>query len=913
MTTASVVAPEAPAKPKRAKKEEREIVLQRDGRRVIECNRCEKLCATRSCIVNGSGPKGARMAIIGGYPNDTDDDRGKPWVSPSGVTMRQWLVKVGVNPDRDVYFDNAVKCHPEIGRKPSPKEIKNCHDHLAAALHEVEPDIIIACGNQAVEALLPEALAKEGITKLRGHVFWSEEYGCKIIPMFDPSSVFHDFMNELFCLADLRKAVKEMEHPDRIDQELGEYIPLLTVEDVERECKRLEKADLLVFDTETSHNASIPCEEAGDKGGLDWASAQVLCIGMTDTVGKAWIVPLVGQNFRQIWTDQEYGRVMKAVRHLFESDVPKIAQNGKFDVHMMREAGIKINEFIFDTMLAYSFIHDGASHALEPMRSMFTNMPFYDADVYDLTEGKSHMERSPEDVLWKYCGADVDCTLRVAKWLDRLLDEEGDEVRWVFENISMPAATVASHIEQNGVLIDMELANHIIEETDLLIASTEMELLSNLPVVYHPGAEKAVSFTSPQQVKKLFYTELGLPLPPVLTDKGKLCHTCRNRKTQHWYHTSTDKDAVAMLVDSHLAVKSYQTLTQLHTLKKTFLLGEEGKSSGLLQHVKADGRIHTNYRCDAVETGRWSSSPNLQNLPKETDERPEVYKLVRKLFHAPPGRVMVEVDFSQIELRILAYLSGQYEMITKFEANEDFHLYTARHILWPEIDSEMSDEDWKEAHDDKRTGAKRVNFGIPYGLTAFGMSQWLHCTEEEAAGHINTYMGFFTLVRDYFRKSDQDLKYRQVRKNGFGRKRHFHGLKTMQHYGGFKRVVGHMKREAYNYPIQSTAADVLSLALIAVDNDPWYEEHDAFIVLTVHDSITLECPEELAVECAHRTQEHFEEAGRCLSYKTEAGKTKRYYLPGDAKIGPSWSDWYCTVDVMGKVKWKEGKEILQAA
>jgi len=421
---------------------------------------------------------------------------------------------------------------------------------------------------------------------------------------------------------------------------LGEYIPLLTVEEVERECARLMDADLLVYDTETSHSGGISCDQAGDRGGLDWQTAQVLCIGLTDQVERAWIVPLVGQNYREIWTPDEYKRVLKALRRLFLSDVPKIAQNGKFD-------------------------------ALEPMRSMFTTMAFYDAEVYDLTDGKSHMERAPDDVLWKYCGADVDTTLRVAKELDKLLDKEGDDVRWVFENVSMPAQAAAMHIEERGVLIDMELASHIIEETDRLIAAMEVKLYSALPPVWQD-----LNYKSPKQLKKLLYVDLKLPKPPILTDTGSFCFQCRDRKTQHWYHTSTNKDAIKELDGAHPVILPLQTVTQLVTLKKTFLLGEEGRGSGLLQHVKSDGRIHTSYRCDAVETGRWSSSPNLQNIPKETDERPEIYKLIRKLFIAPPGRKLVELDFSQIELRILAYLAGETDMIQRFERNEDFHCMT---------------------------------------------------------------------------------------------------------------------------------------------------------------------------------------------------------------------------------------------
>lgn len=892
----------ATAKPEKAKtrapkKSDRELIEVLDGRRVVECNLCEKLCGSRTRIVNGVGPTKAKIAIIGDSPGEAEDERGRPFVGPAGQTLRNWLSMLGFNIDRDIYFDNAIKCHPEEGHTISAKEIRNCNEHLWTALREVNPDIIIAAGNAACQALLPANIAAEGITKLRGHVFWNEDLQRKIIPMFHPSAVLHDFGNEIFCLADLRKAAKELKHPTWVPEGLGEYIALLDVEEVEQVMDKLIEADVVAFDTETSHSASLSCEQAGDRGGLDWSSAQVLCISFCDEVGTGYIVPIVGQYFRQIWSTEDYGRVMKALRKFFASDTPKIAQNGKFDVHMLRELGVEVNEesFAFDTMLGYSLIHEAASHALEPMRSMFTTMPFYDGDVYDQSKGKKHMELADEDVLWTYAAADTDCTLRVAKEVNRLIEEEGEEVIWVFENILMPAQRVATHIEHNGVLIDWDLANNVIEECDLLIAQTERAFYQALPEQYH-----GVSLTSPQQMKKLLYVDLKLPKPPVLTDKGSSCKECRDRRKQHWYHTSTNKDAIKELVDAHPVIVPLQTVTQLRTLKKTFLLGEEGKGSGLLQHVKADGRIHTAYRCD-LETGRWASSPNLQNIPNSTDDRPEIYKLIRKLFCAPVGRKLVECDFSQIELRILAYISGQTEMIEQFEHNLDFHTYTAR-MLWPNLDPDMPSEEWAEVHKDRRTGAKRVNFGIPYGVTAFGMSQWLHCTEEEAAKYIAQYMNFFTKVRDYFRKSDRDIKLRGIRKNAFGRRRHFHGVKTMTHFYGYKRMLGHMRREAYNYPIQSTAADILSLAMIAVDNDPWYAENDIIMVLSVHDSITLEAPAGMAEECARRTLKHFLEAGQHLTYVDEKGQRKPYYTPGDAKWGQRWSDWEFALDTSGKVK-----------
>lgn len=882
MTQSVVATP--PKKAKRVKKVEREIILVRDGRHVSSCNLCPKLCDSRTQIVNGYGPRHARIAVIGEAPGEIEDSRGRPFIGPAGVTVRNWLTKVGLNPERDVYFDNAVKCRPEGNKTPTPREIANCNEHLWAALEDIKPDIIVAAGNTAIQALLPESVAAEGITKVRGHIFWNERLQRKIIPMFHPSAVLHDFGLEIFCLTDLRKAVKESKKPTDKAEGLGDYAPLLTVEDVERECLRMEASNVVVYNIETAHSATLTCEQAGDRGALDWMTAQIMCIGLTDQAGKAWSIPIVGQNFREVWLQKDYPRVIRAIKHLLETqDGPAyITQNGKFDIHHLHNLGINARTD-FDTMIAHTFIHESASHALEPLSSMYTAMPYYSAELHEQTDSESHMERADDDVLLAFVAAQVDCTFRVAVELDLLLDEEDKGARWVFENVSMPLQEAVRHIEERGVLIDMVLADQIIEQTDDLIRDTEVEFFSLIPPAFH-----GMNYGSWQQKQNLLYRELKLPLPPILTKTGSSCVTCRDRKNQHIQHTSTDKDALKELLGAHPAVEALRTLTQLHTLKKTFLLGEEGKSSGMLHQVRDDGRIHTQYNVAVAETGRLSSSgPNLQNIPNDQDDRPAVYGLIRKLFIAPPGRKLVEIDYSQLELRVLAYMANEKEMIKKFEANEDFHLFVARHLLWPEIDPDLTDAEWRSKHKDRRTRAKTTNFGIPYGLTAFGLAQRLGVTENAAIDIINTVLSYFVNVRDYFRLSDRDLKRRHKRKNKFGRTRHFFGVDTMTHFRGYNRVLQHMKREAYNYPIQSTGSDILSLATIIVDNDVWFVEHDAFMVLSVHDSIMMECPEEFAEECGRRVLTHFEAVGR---------EHLDWYVPGEAKCGQRWSQWEWTLE-----------------
>ncbi len=875
-------------KPK-AKKTDIIPIVQVDGTKVIACNLCPKLCESRTRIVNGRGPKKARIAIIGDHPGEIEDERGIPFLGAHGQTLKRWLEKLGVDPSSEVYYDYAVRCKPKEGKNLTDKEIRNCRAYLIANLEVMQPDIIVAAGNNACKALLPAEVSKQGITKIRGHVFWDEQLQRKIIPMFSPSSVLFEFANEPLCMHDLRKALKEGKKPTKKPEGLGEYIPLLDVDDVERICAEMAQGDVLVFDTETSHNRELTCAQAGDKGGLDIRNADVLCIGFTNEVGKAYIVPIVGQHYRQIWSKSEYKRVIKALRRMFKSDVPKVGQNGKFDIHMLRRLGIKVNEYTFDTMLAFALIQESISHGLETLRSLFTTMPFYDGEIYDETQGKKHMELGREDVLWKYCGADVDCTLRVAKELIRLLEEEGEDVEWVFYNITMPLSHALRRVEERGVAIDMELADSLVDDAELLIKEMEKKVLALVP----KGWEN-FNYNSWQQKQKLLYDVLKLPLPPIIVESAKRCQACKKPRTQHWYHTSTDKEAIKTLVGKHPIVAPLATLTQLITLRKTFLLGEDGEGSGLLHNVADDHRIHTSYRVDGTETGRISSSPNLQNIPKgDKDDRPEIYYLLRKLFIGGPGKGLLEADYSNLELRIFAYVANEKAMIERFEANDDFHLFVAKYILYPNLDPDMPDKEWKNVHSDKRDEAKTFNFGLAYGLTLYGLMQKFNWTEKKAQQMIDRYFSFLGALRKYYRKRDRDINERGFVEDALGRRRHFHGVHTMKHFQGYKRHLGHMRREAYNMPIQGTGSDLLSLATIEIDADPWFEEHECFIVLTVHDSVTLEAPTELLMECAHRVKKIMDDVPR---------KYFDWYIPAEVKIGPRWSDWDYFIDMTGKVE-----------
>lgn len=843
-----------------------------EGHKVKDCLRCDKLCANRRQIVNGWGPQGAAIAYIAEAPGPTEDEKGRPLIGPAGQTVRRWMREAGIDPDRDVYWDNACRCWPPGNRKPTDKEVANCNAFLWAALEHIKPQIVMVAGNTAAAAVLGE-LADQGITRLRGHVFWNERLGCKVIPTIHPSAVLHNFEDEPSCIFDIKKLVKELRSPKKMPPGLGDYKSCTTVEEVEEVCKRLQQADCLSFDCETD--------------GLNWRKDHILCVSFTDAPGRAWIVPLVGKDYRPIWSANEMRRVLAALKGLLESDVPKIGQNLKFDLHFLKTTlGIEVQEFAFDTMLAYSLINEGGSHALETLRSFFSSMPYYDHDVIEQSENKAHMERVEEEVRDQYAGADADCTMRVAIELDRMLDEEGN-ARWIFENITMPAQRAAMRLEENGVLVDEKRASEVIRETDRLIREAEVEFYSHLP----KGANEEFNYGSTPQLQQLLYVDLKLPMPHILTKTtGSACATCREGNTLHPEHVSTDKEALKELQGTHPIIDSLLILRTLTKLRNSFLLGSEGKQSGLLQAIEEDGRIHTTYRVDGTVTGRSSTSPNLQNIPKDTEDRPEIYEYIRRLFCAPEGYVFMEADYSQIELRILAYLSGEKELIKLLEAGEDQHLWIARHVLYPEIDSDLPDTEWKTKHKDLRDRAKVFNFGLSYGMTDYGVARRWGCSREEARKRIEAYMKRLPGLARYFARARFGMKRDGYRENCFGRRRHFHGIKTMRDYRGFKKVFGHMLRQGYNFPVQSSAADIHSMAMAALSEDAWLAGLGVKMVMSVHDSLAFEVPVTHAEEVARYLQEQM---------AVIPAKLLKWQLPAEVNWGLRWSEWQFTLDITG--------------
>lgn len=819
-----------------------------DGVRVTACDLCPELAESRQNIVNGIGRQHAKVVVVGQAPGREEDKRAVPFIGPAGKTLKNWLRAAGFHPERDVYYANATRC---IGpkdkngkeRDPSDKEIANCRDYLLDEIEWVDPSIIVPAGGIALQTLYE----KVGITQLRGAVLWNSELGKKMVPILHPASAFHVWSNEKYGIADLTKALREAQKPDKMPQGLGTYQACLDVESVEHLADLVEReAGVLSFDTETTS--------------LDWQTGNVLCVGVSWHPGTAFAVPVLGQHEKEVWTPEEKKRVIAALRRIFENNIPKIAQNGKFDLLFLKHnLGIEVENFTFDTMLAYHLFHEEVGHALETLCNLYTNMGDYGRDA---REYKQEMALCPTGKLWKYQCADADCTLRVALILDEMLDAD-PKLRWIFENITMPMSTATMHMEENGVLVDGEKAEKLVETYDTLVG-VELAKLHAIP-----GVPEKLNHRADAQVRTLLFDTLGLSKSDILTDKSR--------------EPSVKKEALEEIgVDTHPIIPILIRVKGLEQIMKMYLKGaipekrEEGKyKKGLLSRIsKIDYRLHTGYRVDGTETGRLSASPNIQNIAGEG--KSEEGAPIREIFIAPPGRVLLLADFSQIELRGLAYIAEDERLIDVLEGGTDVHDFVARELF--------DVPDGVDVTKEERRKAKTFNFGLGYGMTKVAIAKRLGCSEERAQELLDMYFDIIEKLPDYFAKQRRAIKNRGITHNIFGRRRFFYGVKTMQHFRGYRRQMGHIYREAYNFPVQSSASDIHSLATIAVDQDTWLRDNEVWLVASIHDSVMIECDAEIALEVAR----HLQELMSRTALEVTARIGRPWVVPVDVEWGPRW-------------------------
>ncbi|NNF02908.1 MAG: DNA polymerase I, partial [Rhodothermales bacterium] len=560
------------------------------------------------------------------------------------------------------------------------------------------------------------------------------------------------------------------------DESEVDYRMVADVDDLRRTLDELASAERVAFDTETTST--------------DPMMASLVGISLSVEPGEAVYIPTPLPD----GTSTE--EVIEIVRPLLGGDQLKIAQNVKYDLNVLGRHGLEVGGPLFDTMIAHYLIAPEEPHGMNQLaRSYLGYAPIPISDL--IGSGKDQLSMrdiAPKDVA-PYAAEDADITLRLADVFEPMLEESG--VRSIAYDMEFPLARVLSRMERTGIKVDADVLNEL--------SATISADIAELETTIHETAGEEFNIGSPAQIGVILFEKLGLPVVSK-TSTGK-----PSTKESVLQELATEHELPAMILDWR----------ELAKLRSTYV-----DALADLIHPET-GRIHTSYSQTVAATGRLSSSnPNLQNIPIRTKRGREI----RRAFVADEGCVLLSADYAQIELRILAALSGDKALIEAFRSGEDIHRSTAAHVFGLDRD---------EVTRDQRRKAKEVNYGIPYGVSAFGLSQRLRCPVSEAQDLIDRYKKSYPAVASYIVHQVE-----RARENGYaetmlGRRRYIPDIRARN-----RNVRSFAERVAVNMPIQGTQADMIKLAMVAIDERLDREGLKSRMLLQVHDELVFEVTED---------------------------------------------------------------------
>ena len=558
-----------------------------------------------------------------------------------------------------------------------------------------------------------------------------------------------------------------------------EYKLVEKEDEIKQLCDYFLTKEILSLDTETTSLSPIDAELVG--------------LSFSVKENEAFYVPVPA--------DQgEARKIVDLLRPVYENEkILKVGQNLKYDYEVLMKYGVRLAGKMFDTMLAHYVIQPELRHNMDYLAEIYLNYKTIHIDELIGPKGKNQKnmrDLRPQDV-YEYAAEDADVTLKLKNKLEGELKKNGAEE--LFYNIEMPLMPVLAEMEMNGVTIDTQ---SLADTSDVLTKRME-----EVEKEIYELAGAPFNIASPRQVGE------------VLFDKLQIVEKAKKTKTGQYV---TNEEVLQSLKGKH---KIVEAILEHRGLKK--LLGTYIDALPKLINART-GHIHTSFNQATTATGRLSSSdPNLQNIPVRGEEGKEI----RKAFIPEPGCLFFSADYSQIELRVMAHLSGDENMIEAFREGHDIHAATAAKIYKEEMENVTRDQ---------RTKAKRANFGIIYGITVFGLAERLEISRDEAKMLIEGYFETFPKVKEYMEKAKEQARNQGYVETQFHRRRYLADINSAN-----ATVRGFAERNAINAPIQGTAADIIKVAMIRIYNRFRAEGIRSKMILQVHDELNFSVyPEE---------------------------------------------------------------------
>ena len=586
---------------------------------------------------------------------------------------------------------------------------------------------------------------------------------------------------------------------------------------IENETEANELADFLLTNKIFSLDTETTSIEALD--------AKLVGLSFSTEDFRAWYVPVSRET-------EKAKKILEIFRPVYENPkILKVGQNLKYDLTVLANYDIHLSGPLFDTMLAHYLIQPELRHNMDYLAEIYLN--YKTIHIEELIGPKGRGQKNMGDLepkdIYKYACEDADVTLRLMKPLAEELRKNSLEE--VFQNIEMPLMPVLARMERNGVVLDTETLKEVENDFTVRLQTLEKDI--------YELAGHEFTINSPRQVGEVLFGELKLSEKVKKTKSGQ-------------YSTSEE-----VLRDLHSKHPIVQKILDYRGLKK--LLSTYVEALPKLINP-ATGHIHTSFNQAVTATGRLSSSnPNLQNIPVRGEDGREI----RKAFIPEAGEIFFSADYSQIELRIMAHLSGDEHMIEAFNAGHDVHAATAARIFHKDI---------KDISKDERRKAKTANFGIIYGISAFGLAERMDVSRTEAKELIDSYFEMYPKIKDYISKAVDTAREKGYIETEFGRRRYLPDINSRNAV-----VRGYAERNAVNAPIQGTAADIIKIAMIRVQQRLDAEGCKARMMLQVHDELNFSVP-----------ADEFDKVKRIVIEEMQGAYKMSVPLEADCGEGKNW-------------------------
>lgn len=559
-----------------------------------------------------------------------------------------------------------------------------------------------------------------------------------------------------------------------------EYTTIVSQEEFMQWLACLKQADIFAFDTETDD--------------LNYMQAQIIGVSFAVRKNQAAYVPM-GHDYPGAPSQLDRQWVLAQLKPLLEDEAQvKVGQNVKYDMEVLANYGIELRGVQHDTMLASYVLNSVATR--HDMYSLAKKYLGVDTTHYEDIAGKGTKQLKfnevPLETAAPYAAEDADITLQLHQVLTDKLRHD-NQLQSVLNEIEIPLIPILSSMERTGVLVDSDL-----------LRQQSRELADRMLVLEqraHAEARQSFNLGSPQQLQKILFDELQLPVIKK-TPKGQ---------------PSTAEDTLLELAHDYELPRLILKFRSLSKLKSTYA------DKLPLQLDKNTGRVHTSYHQAVAATGRLSStSPNLQNIPIRTKEG----RRIRQAFIASENHVLMAADYSQIELRIMAHLSQDENLVSAFQSGEDVHRATAAEVFGRAPD---------EVSNDERRAAKAINFGLIYGMSAFGLSRQLNIDRNEAQKYVDSYFGRYPGVLEFMQCMKKQAAADGYVQTLFGRRLYLQEIKARN---AMRRQAA--ERTAINAPMQGTAADIIKRAMISVHGWIKIKKPPVKMIMQVHDELVFE-------------------------------------------------------------------------